>query len=129
MPNDSSIPKRTWRQKFRDAFRGVGLSVRQERSYRVHFFFAALALGAGFALRVSGVQWCLLALCIAAVLAAETFNSALEQLAKAVDQQRNPHLQAALDMASGAVLIVAFGAVAVGLILFLPPIFQLLQGS
>ena len=44
--------RRAWRDKFREAARGVKLGVRGHSSFSVHFFFAALALTAAVALFV-----------------------------------------------------------------------------
>jgi diacylglycerol kinase len=112
------MPRR-WSEKFRDAFRGVWLAARNERSFAVHLPMAAAVLIAGTALRVSLVEACLLGLCVTTVLAAETFNTALERLAKEIDCQLNPAIAAALDMASGAVLLSALGSAAVGSAVFL----------
>ena len=111
-------PRRPWQAKFADAFRGVKLGIRVHSSFFVHFFAAAAVIAAGVALEVDLVQWCLLALCIAGVLAAEMFNSALEHLARAVKRDRDPELGLALDIGSGAVLLAALGAATVGAIVF-----------
>jgi diacylglycerol kinase len=118
--NDDFQPtNRTWSAKFRDAFRGIASGVRGQSSFRVHLVFAALVAAAGVVLRISRIEWRLVLLCITAVLAAELFNSALERMAKAIDRRRNPELGAALDIASGAVLVTALGAAAVGADIFL----------
>ena len=109
---------RSWKQKFADAFRGLREGVRGQGSFAAHFFAAGAVLAAAAALGMNDAQWCLLLLCIAGVLAAEMFNSALESLAKSITRDDNPHVRDALDIASGAVLIAAFGAVAVGIVLF-----------
>jgi diacylglycerol kinase len=41
-------------------------------------------------------------------------------MAKAVTQERNVHVGAALDIAAGAVLFAAIGAVVCGLMIFVP---------
>ncbi len=87
-----------------------------QSSFAVHVAMAAAVLVCGLLWRVNQTEWCLLIICITIVLAAETFNSSLELLAKAVDQSENDHLRIALDMASGGVLWTAIGASAVGLI-------------
>ena len=51
-------------------------------------------------LRVSLIEGCVLALCVAAVLAAELFNTAIERLAREVDREHNVNIGAALDIAS-----------------------------
>jgi diacylglycerol kinase len=117
---DESRPvrERTWRQKFRDAFRGAKRGVRGQSSFFVHLFAAAAVVVAALALQVSLVEWCLLGLCVAGVLAAEMLNSALERLARAVDSSYNPDLRDALDIGSATVLMAAGGAAFVGTIIF-----------
>ena len=108
----------SWKQKFGVAFRGLREGVRGESSFVAHFAIAAAVLAAAGVLRMDAVQWCLLLLCIAGVLAAEMFNSALESMARAITAQEHPHIRDALDIASGAVLTAAFGSIAVGIVLF-----------
>jgi len=109
----------SWVQKFRCAFRGTKLGVRGESSFFVHFFMAAAVLAAALILQATLVEWCLLILCIGAVLTTEMVNSALERLAKAIDQQQNPQIRDALDIGSGAVLLASICAAIVGAIIFL----------
>ena len=119
MSDETFIRPRGWRQKFRNAFRGAKRGVRGQSSFFVHFFAAAAVIAAAAVLDVPLVEWCLLLLCIAIVLVAEMFNSALEWLAKAIDLKHNPHLAEALDIGSAAVLIASIGATIVGAIIFL----------
>jgi diacylglycerol kinase (ATP) len=119
MDDDFQPTRRTWKAKFRDAFVGIALGIRGQSSFRVHLLFAAAAIALGVILRINRIEWCMVGLCIAAVLAAELFNSALERMAKAIDSRRNSELGAALDIASGAVLAAALGAAAVGAMIFL----------
>ena len=87
---------------------------------------AGLVIGAGAWLEVTQVEWCLLALCIAIVLALELFNSSIESLARAIDRQHNEQLRDALDIASGAVLAGAIGTAVVGIAILLPRVMQTL---
>jgi diacylglycerol kinase len=107
-------PRRTWFQKFRCAFRGLRLGVRGQSSFLVHFLAAGAVLLAAAVLQAERTEWCVLLLCIAIVLTAEMFNSALEHLARAVDRSENRHLGSALDIGSAAVLTAAIGASIVG---------------
>jgi diacylglycerol kinase len=52
------------------------------------------------------------------VIAAELFNTAFEQIARAITVRHNRRIRDALDMASGAVLVWALGASSVGLLIF-----------
>jgi len=115
---------RSFREKFWDAFRGLWLGSRGQSSFTVHVVFTLLVLSCGFILHVGTSHWCLLILCIRIVLADEFFNSALESLAKAVDDEPNQHIGAALDIASAAVLVTASGAAIVGLLILIPPLLR-----
>ena len=120
MATDKLARKRTWSAKFRDAFRGIWFGTQGESSFVVHLAVAVAVLGAACYFRVGASEWCLLILCITAVLVCELFNSALEHLAQAVDTEFNRHIGRALDIASGAVLVAALGASAVGIVILLP---------
>lgn len=109
---------RTWVAKFRDAFRGIYVGVRAQSSFVVHLIVAAAVVGLAAYLQVDVIRWSLLLLCIALVLAAELFNSAIEWLAKAIDHAENEYLRNALDVASGAVLVTSIGAAIVGGLIF-----------
>ena len=110
--------RRSWPAKFRDAFRGIGIGIRGQSSFQVHMLCAVIVVAAAAASRLSALQWSAVLLCIAIVLVSEMFNTALEALAKAIDTQYHPQLRDALDMASGAVLLSAIGAVVVGAVIF-----------
>ena len=115
-----SFPTRGWKSKFRDAIRGIEFARRGGKSFGVHIAATTMVVLAGIALQITAWEWCVLVLCIATVLCAETFNSAIESLAKAVTQEHNEHVGRSLDAAAGAVLLMAIGAVCVGGVIFIP---------
>ena len=115
----SSLPRRRWSTKFRDAMRGVRVGVRGQSSFRVHFSMAGLVMLTAVALNVNLLEWCVLTLCIGTVLGAEMFNSALESLARATTDQYHEDVRDALDAASGAVLLVSVAASVVGATIFI----------
>src|SRR5437588_10421517 len=96
-------PRRTWRRKFGDAFRGLKFGIRGQSSFFVHFFFTALVITAAIVLRCSPEQWGLLIGCIGFVLVAELFNSAVETLFRGLPEEGRAHAWPALDIAAGAV--------------------------
>lgn len=119
MANTSTRQPRSWARKFADALRGCAVAVRRQHSFWVHAVCAAAVLSAGACVHLQPWQWCAVLGCISAVFAAEMLNTALEQLAKAVDPDFNPYIRDALDMGSAAVLLAAAGAVAIGAVVFL----------
>jgi diacylglycerol kinase len=114
------MPHRSWVTMFRDAFRGIREGMLGERAFAVHLPMAAAVVAAAAFFNVAPSEWLVLVLCIALVITAELLNSALERMAKAVTQERNVHVGAALDIAAGAVLFASLGAVACGLMIFIP---------
>src|SRR6266481_1424934 len=116
--NDATSHRRSWGQKFRNAFRGVKQGIRGQSSFFVHFFTAASVMAAATALKCDLFDWCALLICITIVIAGEMFNSAIEALGRAVDQGFNANLRDALDIASGAVLVTSLGAALVGALIF-----------
>jgi diacylglycerol kinase len=112
--------RRSWRDKFRVALRGIKLGVRGHSSFAVHIFFTALVLAAAIAFRCTLLEWCLLLGCIGLVLTAELFNSAVETLFRGLDDATKRRTWAALDIAAGAVLLASLFAAVIGCLIFLP---------
>ena len=118
MPETPPSLSRRWMGKFRHAFRGCRAGVRGQNSFIVHLPIAVLVVAVGVALRVDCAEWAILAVCIAGVLAAELFNSALESMAKSVTGRSDPNVGNALDISAAAVLLTSIGAAAAGTIVF-----------
>jgi diacylglycerol kinase len=122
-PHESEVqpsprPRRSWRDKFRVAFRGIKLGIRGQSSFFVHFFFTILVVAAAIVLQCELWQWCVLLGCIAFVLAAELFNSAVETLFRGFDEATKERAWPALDIAAGAVLLASvFASIIGGLVL------------
>jgi diacylglycerol kinase len=116
--NDLPSPRRSWAQRFSDAFRGLSAGTRGQSTFLVHISVAAVVLLTAAVLRMPLLEWYILLLCIAGVLTAEMFNSALESMAKAITDQRNAHLGNALDIAAAAVLLASFFAALIGALIF-----------
>lgn len=112
---------RGWIRKFGLAFSGLFWAIRTEGSFTVHLPVAALALSCAALLQFDFGRWSVLILTIGFVIVAELFNTAIECLAQAVDDQPNDHIRVALDVGSAAVLTSSLFAVGVGIFLFWQP--------
>jgi diacylglycerol kinase len=108
---------RSWGRMFADALRGMKVAFRSEINFFVHLFIAVIAGVAGGIVKLTDEQWCIYILCVAVVLSAELFNTAIERLARAVTREEHPEVRDALDIASGAVLVAALGAAVVGVLM------------
>lgn len=81
---------------------------------RIHFIAAIVVLLVVLFLKVSPVEFALLALSILAVLCAEMFNTAVEAVVDLVSPDYHPLAKIAKDTAAGAVLITSCGAATMG---------------
>lgn len=117
-----------WSRKFQLAFRGVARAIRGNDSFAVHLPAAALALGLAAWFQVSLIEWALLGLAIGLVLSLELANSAMESLAEEMTSEHSPAVERALDTAAGAVLVATATALAVGLSIFGPRLWNLWSG-
>lgn len=77
---------------------------------RMHFISAILVLLVALFLRVTAVEFALLAISILVVLCAELLNTAIEAVVDLVSPDYHPLAKAAKDAAAGAVLVAACGA-------------------
>jgi len=119
-----SIKKRG--QSFGFAFNGIVQTFKNEHNFWIHLAVMLLVIIFGFALNVSTNEWLVIILCFGTVLSAEIFNSAIENLTDLVSPEQNSKAGLVKDMAAGAVLVSAIAAAIVGLIIFVPKLFELL---
>lgn len=111
-------PRKSWKNKFRVAFRGLKLGIRGHSSFSVHFFFTALVLVAAVVLRCGVLEWCVLLGCVGLVLTAELFNSAIETLFRGLDETTKERVWPCLDIAAGAVLLASLLSAVIGTVVF-----------
>lgn len=110
----------------RCAGEGIGYAVRTQANLRIHLTLTGLVLMAGLWLQLAPIEWAILVVLIAVVLSAELFNTALEATLDRVSSEEHPLAKIGKDVAAGAVLICALGAVLVGLLIFGPHLLALL---
>ena len=112
-------------ESFGFALRGVAFVLRSQQNAWIHLGATVAVIGTALYLDLSRADWSWLVLAITGVWCAEILNTAMEQLADAVDSKPNPSIGRAKDAAAGAVLIAAMGAVAIGLMVLGPPLWKL----
>jgi diacylglycerol kinase (ATP) len=110
-------------RSFNHAFRGIGIIFRTQHNAWLHALIAGVVIILGFAYRISEGEWALVILAITSVLAAESFNTAIEIDIDLTSPNYHPYARDTKDVASATVLITALGAAVVGAIIFLPKIF------
>lgn len=96
------------------AIEGILYTARTQKHMRHHFLAALVVLVAALLLRVTLLEFMLLALAISFVLFAELLNTAIEVVVDMISPEFNPMAKLAKDVAAGAVLAAAFGTAIMG---------------
>ncbi|CAM4463087.1 diacylglycerol kinase family protein [Deinococcus marmoris] len=127
MRSDGSAlnPRRWWRSAG-FAWAGIRHAYRSQANFRIEVWAGVLVLIAAAFLRVPLAP---IALACALVLALELVNTALEAVVDLASPELHPLAKVAKDAAAGAVLIASAGALVVGLVLLLPPLWRVLGGE
>ena len=100
--------------------RGVATALRSEVHLRFHAVATVAVIGLGFYYGIARLEWALLALAVAGVWTAELLNTAIEALTDLASPDWHPLAGKAKDVAAGAVLLAALGALVVGALVFGP---------
>ena len=120
-------PEGLWRRRvasFGHAGRGVWAALRSEVHLRFHAVATVAVVGLGFYYKLARLEWALLALAVAGVWTAELLNTAIETLTDLASPSFHPLAGRAKDVAAGAVLLAALGALVVGALVFGPHLFR-----
>ena len=104
------------------AGRGIRKLVASQPNARIHAAATAAVVGLGLALGVSRLEWLALVGATMAVWTTEAINTAFEHLCDVASPGFHPLVEAAKDVAAGAVLICAIGAAIVGVVVLGPPL-------
>ncbi len=107
-------------RSFGFALEGVSYLIRTQRNARIELAVGLVVLIVAIWVRVTAVEWAVLALTTAIVLALEALNTALELAVTLASPERHPLAKAAKDVSAAMVLIAAIGSVLVGVAIFRP---------
>ena len=124
-------PVAPWQHRlrsFRYAFEGWWYVLRGQPNAIIHALFTLAVMGLAWRLRVSRLEWAGLTLTVTVVWMAEFINTAIETVVDLVMPEYHPLAKIAKDVAAGAVLVGACGAVLIGLIILGPPLWAVVFG-
>lgn len=107
------------------ALRGIAVTFRSGRNFRIQVVAAVLVLCAAALLNVRIWEFILLILLSAAVLVLELFNTVIERMADGLAPRLLPVVRDIKDLMAGAVLLSAIAAAVIGLLIFLPYLLRL----
>lgn len=107
-------------KSFSHALSGLGFMLRTQHNAWIHLVATTIVVLAGLWLKLGPHDWRWIVLAIALVWVAEIVNTAFEHLCDVVQPEFHLSVQAAKDVAAGAVLVAALAAATIGVLVFLP---------
>lgn len=109
------------------ALEGVAYTVRTQPNAWIEITALGVVAIAGLWFRISAIEWGLLGLTVAVILALECVNTAIESVVDLISPHYHPLAKVAKDTAAGALIIAVLGSVAVAAAIFLPRLWQMVQ--
>lgn len=106
------------------ALEGVVVFFKTQHNALIQTIFAVAAIILGCIWEISATEWCFLIFAIALVFITEMLNTAIEFLTDLASPNIHPQAKKVKDVAAGAVLVAAITAAIIGLIIFLPKMFE-----
>lgn len=113
-------------KSFQYSFNGIKIHS-QQHNFMGMLISALFVILLGFILQISYFEWLILILIIGMVLSLEALNTALEEILDYLEPHLSDKIKMIKDLIAGAVAIIIFASIIIGLIIFLPKILILLQ--
>lgn len=124
----SKLSVRARLRSFVYAGRGIHTLLATQPNAWIHMAATLLVIGGAALFRLGRLEWLVLILTLVSVWTAESLNTAFEFLCDVAAPEFHPLVEKAKNVAAGAVLICALGAVAVGALVFAPHVGAALDG-
>ncbi len=109
------------------AVNGLKILLKEEHNFRIHAIAALCTILAAIILNVEFWEWIILILIIGIMLILEMINTSIECIADMISQETHPQIKKIKDIAAAGVLTAAIIAFVVGLLIFTPRIYNLLE--
>jgi len=107
-------------QSFKYAFRGCALVVKGEKNFRIQLLIAVIILILSFYFSLSKNERIIIIILNCIVLSMEMINTAVEHFLDLVKPRLHYRVSVVKDIMAGAVFLVSFCAVIIGVYIFLP---------
>ncbi len=115
-------------RSLRCAFIGIWIMVSSQHNAWIHAAATFATVAAGLYFGLTKPEWCWIVLAIISVWTAEALNTAFEFLTDVASPEFHPLAGKAKDVAAGAVLLTAIGAVVIGLLILGPYALEKIRG-
>lgn len=121
------IDHKKLKPSFGYAVKGIQYAMRENQNLRIHLILAVLVFILAILLQVNPFEMAVVELTILLVICAEMINTAIEQMVDLITTEHKKEAQIAKDVSAGMVLVTAIGAIIIGILIFSPYIFRIID--
>ena len=125
MNKDTKFSVQNRLKSFLYAFQGVILFFRTEHNAWLHMLGTIAVIIIAVILGVTRLEAIALIVAVAFVWITEMVNTSIEKAMDLITEEYHPKIKIIKDLSAGAVLVAAFAAFLIGMIIFIPKIFPL----
>lgn len=118
-----SQDKKSFKKSIGYCLSGLSYAISNENNLKREIVLGIIALIAGVILKISVTEFLIVIIMISLVLTTEIINTAIERCVDLYTTKYNEMARIAKDVSAGAVLVMAFFSLVVGIIIFVPKIF------
>lgn len=108
------------------SFNGLFYAYKNEKSLAIHGILSIITVVLGFVLHISYTQWAIILISLAAILAFELVNTAMEAVVDLVTLEYKELARIAKDCCSGATFVMSLIGFIIALVTFVPKIIHML---
>lgn len=118
--------KRNFITSVRDCLNGFSYIISSEHNFKREIVLGILALILSVVLKVTKIEFIIILLVIALVIVSEVFNTAVEKVVDLYTKDYNEIARIAKDVSALAVLTMCIFALAIGGVIFIPKIIEII---
>ena len=123
---ESKNKKRTWLDSVKNCLDGIKYTLKNENNFLREMIIGIIVIICGFVFHLNSYEWAIIIFLIGLVLVCELINTALEKTVDLYTKEYSAIGKVIKDAAGGAVLVVSIATAIIGLIIFLPKLFNLI---
>ncbi|MBM3257614.1 MAG: diacylglycerol kinase family protein [Candidatus Nealsonbacteria bacterium] len=114
-------------KRLKTASLGIITALKEEKSFRIQFLIGLVVIFLMIVLGLNYIEKTILILIILVVLSLELINSQVEKFLDLINPDHHPTVKRIKDLTAAAVLLSVVGSIAMGILIFLPYIINLIK--
>ncbi len=118
------LKSQSWKETFINAANGCYYAFSTQKNFKIHLSVSFLVILLAIWLKISFEEFLLLILAIYLGLTIEMANTAFEKTVDLITEEYRLNAKIAKDVAAGMMLLVSVGLAIIGILIFLPLIWQ-----